>query len=191
MFRILKGITTVLIHQMIKLNPPSFLTCVLSLLFDTNSMANFLNLLHVSRTFRYSGNKVNPCVAEVNLTLLNTRTSIQSRLHFRCLVAASKSGFSLFCGFPNSPRPQLPASNSNNSRQLNPSSLLTHSLTHSPTNSSLVLFVTSRHGPHRRHRSSVAKQLLRSCWGSHEIATQPLPSNGRCFQSHYLAMAVV
>jgi hypothetical protein len=29
------------------------------------------------------------------------------------------------------------------------------------------------------------------CWDAHVITTQPLPSNGRCLQSHCLAMAVV
>jgi hypothetical protein len=40
----------------------------------------------------------------------------------RCLVAGSNGGHSSFFGFPNCPRPQLPASNSNNSQQLHPSS---------------------------------------------------------------------
>jgi hypothetical protein len=29
------------------------------------------------------------------------------------------------------------------------------------------------------------------CWDTHVMATQSLPSNGRCLQSHYLATAVV
>jgi hypothetical protein len=45
----------------------------------------------------------------------------------RCFAAASKGGRSAFSGFPNCPQPQLPASNSNSSQQLNPSGYLTHS----------------------------------------------------------------
>jgi hypothetical protein len=44
--------------------------------------------------------------------------------------------------------------------------------------SQLALLVISQHGPCREHRSSVAGQLLRSC--EHVIATESLPSNGRC-----------
>jgi hypothetical protein len=50
----------------------------------------------------------------------------------RCLVAASNGRRFLSCGFPNYPRPQLPAPHSNSSQRLNRSS----SLTHSPTNNS-------------------------------------------------------
>jgi hypothetical protein len=32
---------------------------------------------------------------------------------------------------------------------------------------------------------------VRVCWGDHAIATEPLPNNGYCFQSHYLVTAVV
>jgi hypothetical protein len=32
---------------------------------------------------------------------------------------------------------------------------------------------------------------VRVCWGSHVIAIQPLPVNGSCFQSHYLATSAV
>jgi hypothetical protein len=31
---------------------------------------------------------------------------------------------------------------------------------------------------------------IRVCWGDHVIATEPLPCNGRCFQSHSPATAV-
>jgi hypothetical protein len=58
-----------------------------------------------------------------------TQTSVLSHgLHSRCLVAASNGGRSPFSGFPNYPRPQLPASNSNSSQRLNFGSSLTHSL---------------------------------------------------------------
>jgi hypothetical protein len=45
----------------------------------------------------------------------------QSRLHCRCLVAATNGGRSPSSGFVNCPRPQLPASNSNSSQQPLPS----------------------------------------------------------------------
>jgi hypothetical protein len=53
--------------------------------------------------------------------------------NIRCLVAASNGGRSPFSGFPICRRPQLPACHSNSSQQLNPSSYLTNSLTHQPT----------------------------------------------------------
>jgi hypothetical protein len=34
-------------------------------------------------------------------------------------------------------------------------------------------------------------RIVAFCWDVHVIATQPLPSNGRCLQSHYLVKAVV
>jgi hypothetical protein len=57
----------------------------------------------------------------------------QPRLHCRCLIAASKGGPSPYSAFPNCPRPQLPASHSNNSQQLNPSRYLTDWLTNQLT----------------------------------------------------------
>jgi hypothetical protein len=45
-----------------------------------------------------------------------------------CLVAASNGKCSPSSGFSNCPWPQLPASHSNSSQQLNPSGSLTHSL---------------------------------------------------------------
>jgi hypothetical protein len=57
-----------------------------------------------------------------------------------CLVAASNSGRSPSSGFPNYPPPQLPASHSDSSQQLNPSGYLadwlTNQLTHEPNDSS-------------------------------------------------------
>jgi hypothetical protein len=50
-------------------------------------------------------------------------------------------------------------------------------------NSRLVLLITSRHGPRRKHRTSVAFQLLFSePRGKHHnsVVWRPLPSNGRC-----------
>jgi hypothetical protein len=50
----------------------------------------------------------------------------------RCLVAASNGGRSLSSGHPNCPRPQLQASHSNISQQLDPSGYLANSLTNQP-----------------------------------------------------------
>jgi hypothetical protein len=59
-------------------------------------------------------------------SLLHTHWCPQSCLHCDRLLAASNSRCSS-SGFPNCPRPQLPASNSNSSQWLNPSSSLTAS----------------------------------------------------------------
>jgi hypothetical protein len=71
-------------------------------------------------------------------------TSFQSRLHCRCLVSASNGGRSPSSGYPNCPRPQLPASNSNSSQGLNRSSPLTNSLQSLPgwrsSHTNLLLF---------------------------------------------------
>jgi hypothetical protein len=56
-------------------------------------------------------------------------------------VLSGNGGRSPSSGFPNCPRPQLPASNRNSSQGLNRSGPLTHSLTPSPNN--------SLHSPHR------------------------------------------
>jgi hypothetical protein len=87
--------------------------------------------------------------------------------------------------FQNSPRPQLPASNSNGSQRLSCSSLPTHSLTHQPIrcaslnssalHSQIFLHVTSRHGPHRKHWFEASPLAL---------VMNLLHSNGLC---HYLA----
>jgi hypothetical protein len=61
-------------------------------------------------------------------------------------------------GFPNCPRPQLPASNSSSSQRLSTNTPLSHSPTNSihlnRTNSTVCLLITSRHGPHRKHSSN-------------------------------------
>jgi hypothetical protein len=88
-----------------------------------------------------------------------------------CLVSASNSGLSPYSGFSSGPRPQLPASPSNSSQQLNP----IRSLNNSPANRLTPLhwltpkssLTTSRHGQHRKHRSFV-------------VVYGPLPSTGRC-----------
>jgi hypothetical protein len=59
-------------------------------------------------------------------SLLHPHQCPQSRLNSRCLVAASNGGPSFFSGFPNCPRPHIPASHSNSSQQLNPSGYLPH-----------------------------------------------------------------
>jgi hypothetical protein len=59
----------------------------------------------------------------------HTITRVYSHVFTRpCSVAASNGGRSLSSGFPNYPRPQLPASNSKSSQRLNLSSPLTHSV---------------------------------------------------------------
>jgi hypothetical protein len=52
--------------------------------------------------------------------------SVLYSLHWRCLVAVFSGGSSPSSGFPNSPRPQLPASHSNSSQWLNCISLTAH-----------------------------------------------------------------
>jgi hypothetical protein len=93
-------------------------------------------------------------VHSFTVTHTHTHTYPQSRLHCRCLVAASNGERPPSPGFPNGPRPQLPASNSNSSQRLNRSGCLTHWLT--DCNCWLVLLIISRHGLHRKHRYSVA-----------------------------------
>jgi hypothetical protein len=61
---------------------------------------------------------------------------------------------------------------------------LSSPLTHSQTNSSLVLLITYRHGPHRKHQSCVAVQLLRSC-----LSAEPLPSNDYCTVAYLVVVA--
>jgi hypothetical protein len=78
----------------------------------------------------------------------------------RCSVAALNIVHPPYTGFPNCPRPQLPASHSNSSQRLSTSSYLTHSSTntlHSTDwlKSKRVLLITFRRGPRRKRRSSV------------------------------------
>jgi hypothetical protein len=69
----------------------------------------------------------------------------------------------------------------NFSQRLNLSSSLTDSVTRQTTNSTQLtltnLLITSRHGPHRKHRSIIAVQLL--------------PWKHACLPSSYLATVVV
>jgi hypothetical protein len=104
----------------------------------------------------------------------------------RCSVAASKGRRFLSSGFPNCPRPQLPAPHSNSSQRLNSSRYTTNSLTHqlnhwfSPlTNCNLkdVLLITSWYRQHIKQRSSFAVKLL--------------PWKHASLQSRYLAMSVL
>jgi hypothetical protein len=102
------------------------------------------------------------------ITIGHTRSS-QSVTVFtsHCLVIASNSGCFPSSGFPNCPQPQLPASHSNNSQQLNPSGHLTK------CNSQLLLLTTTQHRPRGKHHSSV-------------VVYGPLPSNcqlhNSCFE---------
>jgi hypothetical protein len=88
-------------------------------------------------------------------------TGVQSHVFTsRCLVAASNSGRFPSSGFPNFLRPHPLAFNSNSSQQVSPTSYLTNTLTDSLNSTELshsksVLLITSRHGPHRKYRSSV------------------------------------
>jgi hypothetical protein len=55
----------------------------------------------------------------------------------------------------------------------------------------LVLHITSRHGPRSKHCCPhLPHCCVRVCWGDHVIATEPLPSNGPCLQSHSVTTAV-
>jgi hypothetical protein len=60
--------------------------------------------------------------------------------------------------FPNSPRPQLPASDSISSQRLNRSGSLTHSLTHSLTNGQHLS--GPRYEPHKNRRYCIALQFF-------------------------------
>jgi hypothetical protein len=96
----------------------------------------------------------------------------------RCLVTVSNGGRSPSSRFPNCPRPQLPASNSNSSQQLNPTHQPTRSTSLHWTEPTPLSAYTIRHGPRREHQFPVSS-LVR--------VRNLLPSNGRCLQSHYLA----
>jgi hypothetical protein len=61
----------------------------------------------------------------------------------RWLVAVSNGGRSSYSGFPNYPRPQLPASNSNGSQRLNCSSSLTQNQSLSQSYFRLVAYSQS------------------------------------------------
>jgi hypothetical protein len=132
------------------------------------------------------------CATTLSSSLLHTRThthtaththqSPQSSLHCRCLVAASTADVPLPL-FPNCPRPQLPASQCNNSQRLNRTISRTHrSLGTQRTenicpllqcNCCLVIawcipLLRTQPSAHRRrkHHSSV-------------VVYGPVPSNGR------------
>jgi hypothetical protein len=93
--------------------------------------------------------------------------SSQSVFTSRCLMTASNRVLSIPLGSQTIPVPEPPASNSNSSRAVNRNSSLTHwstkyftSLNCTELNSTelallIVLLITSKHGPHRKHRSSV------------------------------------
>jgi hypothetical protein len=62
----------------------------------------------------------------LQIAIGHTRSSQSARVFTnRYYVAATNGGRSPCSGFPNCPRPQLPASHSNSSQQLNPSGYLT------------------------------------------------------------------
>jgi hypothetical protein len=66
-------------------------------------------------------------VTTIYRSLLHTQQCTQSRLHCRCLVAASNDGCSRSSGFPKCPRPQLRAFSSDSSQWPNPRSSQTNS----------------------------------------------------------------
>jgi hypothetical protein len=130
-------------------------------------------------------------------THTHTHTSMHNQVFTsRCSVAALNGGGSAFCGFQKCPRPQLPAYHSNSSQWPNLSSSLIDSLTDWLTQlltnqlnqlslfqltdwtySSLTfLFITSPHGPHRKHISSVA-------------VCRPLYSNGSRLVVRFVVVA--
>jgi hypothetical protein len=119
-------------------------------------------------------------------THTHTHTHIHVSIVTSSLAVMLSSGFnggrSHSSGFLHYPRPELPASHSNCSQQLSPSSSLTNSVTHQQTNSTdfhqlTVLLIASRHGSHRKHRTIIAVRLL--------------PWKHACLRSRYLAVAVV
>jgi hypothetical protein len=92
----------------------------------------------------------------------------------RRLVAASNGG-----RFPNCPQFQLLSSHSSSSQQPNPNGHLTHQPTIDSwltAKASWPCFITSLHGPVRKHSSSAALQLFRG----NIFFAEPLLSNGCC-----------
>jgi hypothetical protein len=127
----------------------------------------------------------------------HTKTTAHSRIFTsRCLIAAFNGGLSPSHGFPNCPRThQLLTATSNsgwtpavlwltNSPTNSPTSWPTISSTNSSLTHSIVLLITSRHGPRRKHRSSVAVQLLLSC-----MFVELLPSNGCNIVAYFAVVA--
>jgi hypothetical protein len=89
---------------------------------EFGSVIKFTEILQLVTT----GNDCIPAVLHTSqLTTEHTRSSRSVKFFTsRCLVAAPNSGLSASPGIPNCPRPQLPASNSNSSKQLHPSDYL-------------------------------------------------------------------
>jgi hypothetical protein len=105
-----------------------------------------------------------------------TRTIVPTVMSYcRCLVATSNVWRSPSPGFPNYPRPQLPASHSNSSERLNRSSYLTNSPTHPPERLTGPVYNISAPIA-QKHRSSVAVYT-------------PLHSNGRCLVAYFAVVA--
>jgi hypothetical protein len=122
-------------------------------------------------------------------SLLHTHTSVPSHVFTSCCsVAACNGGHSPSSGFPNYPRPQLPASHSNSSQRPNISCPLTHSLTHQPT----TLHFTQLNWLH--FTNYPAYNIL--AWIAQKTSVfccciQLLPWKHACLQSCYLVTAVV
>jgi hypothetical protein len=156
------------------------------------------------------------CMTTLYSSLLHPHWCLQSQLHWHCLVAASSGGHSPSFGFPNCPRPQLPASHSNSSQQLNPSSYLTHSLTDQLTAklllalASTVILGSKSHGTHNHISMSDGSGSLQltpqsrwfSLYSPSTNSTENSFSNSSsvvlcwfiavemCFGFHCLAMAI-
>jgi hypothetical protein len=129
------------------------------------------------------------CSAWLHFTIhCYTHTSVHSHVFTsRCLVAASNSGHSPSSGFPNYPRPQLPASHSNSSQRLNPNSL-TQSLTNqlswpSPTSCSAynISTRTAQKTPFYYYCAIVA---VETC-----LSAKPLFRNGCCIVAYFALVA--
>jgi hypothetical protein len=103
-----------------------------------------------------------------------THISVHSQsLYCRCLVAAFNGGRSPSSGFPNCPRPQLPASKSKSTQQLKPNSPLT--ATQSQSQSQSQSFFTTD------GLQSINSSWRQVPWGSLpetfvSFATEPLQS---------------
>jgi hypothetical protein len=123
-----------------------------------------------------------------------TQTSVLSLLQSPLAVAWYRlptADVTLTLGSRTVPMPQLPASQSNSSKRLNCSSVLTHSLTHSLRNSSLtdwtVLLITSRHGP---TENTVLLLLCNCCRGNMLVCKAVTSQRLLCscfFRGRYLA----
>jgi hypothetical protein len=116
------------------------------------------------------------------LQFIVTHTSIYSHVFTsRCLVTAPNGGRSPSSGFPNCPRPQLQASNSNSNSDWTATVLwLTHQLTHSKS-------MSPQHRPHRKQRFPLFLYpivAMETC-----LFTESLLSSGCYILAYFVAVA--